>query len=151
MAYAANTDVPQDRSEAEIKRLILRHGAEEYATGHGKGRATIGFRMSSRIVRFELPLPKLESFAVTPRGRRRSIGATEEAFHQETRRCWRALALIIKAKLEAVETGVTTFEQEFLAHIVMPDGKTVGQHVGATIESAYAAGKVQPLLPEFTS
>ena len=33
--------------------------------------------------------------------------------------------LVIKAKLEAVEAGVTTFEQEFLANMVLPDKTTV--------------------------
>ena len=47
----------------------------------------------------------------------------EEACRQ---RC-RALLLIIRAKLEAVESGITTLEIEFLANILLPDGGTVGQ------------------------
>ena len=41
------------------------------------------------------------------------------------RQRWRALNLAIKAKLEAVESGIVTFDQEFLAHIVGPSGQTV--------------------------
>jgi hypothetical protein len=55
--------------------------------------------------------------------------------------------LVIKAKLEAVEGGITTFEDEFLAHIVLPDGQTVAHHVRPRIEAVYSSGEVQALLP----
>jgi hypothetical protein len=57
--------------------------------------------------------------------------------------------LAIKAKLEAVEQGITEFESEFMAHIVMPDGKTVGHHVLPQISAAYSTGKMPKLLPGF--
>jgi hypothetical protein len=44
--------------------------------------------------------------------------AWKQAYHQR----WRALALAIKA----VESGIATFEEEFLAHIALPNGSTVG-------------------------
>ena len=65
---------------------------------------------------------------------------------QACRSRWRALALAVKAKLEAVAIGITTFEDEFMAHIVMPDGLTVGEHVRPRIASAYESGQVTPLL-----
>jgi hypothetical protein len=57
------------------------------------------------------------------------------------------LALVIKAKLEAVDSGITTFEDEFLAHIVMPDGQTVASHIKPGIAAAYESGTMTPLLP----
>ena len=51
-----------------------------------------------------------------------------------------------KAKLEAVESGIATFEEEFMAHIVMPNGKTVGEMALPLIESAYKTNKHVPLL-----
>jgi hypothetical protein len=44
---------------------------------------------------------------------------------------------MIKAKLEAVETGIATFEDEFMAHVIMPDGKRVAEHVQPWIAQAY--------------
>lgn len=65
---------------------------------------------------------------MTPTGRRtRSDDAAEKAWEQATRQRWRALHLVVKAKLEAVESGITVFDDEFLAHIVLPDGGTVGR------------------------
>jgi hypothetical protein len=72
------------------------------------------------------------------------------AYDQEVRRRWRALGLVIKAKLESVESGIETFESAFMANIVMPDGKTFGKYAGPAIESAYSTGKVPLLLPAFT-
>ncbi len=57
------------------------------------------------------------------------------------------LALVIKAKLEAVETGITMFDEEFLAHIVLPNGNTVGQFMLPQVESTYNSGAMPPLLP----
>jgi hypothetical protein len=63
------------------------------------------------------------------------------------RQRWRALALAIKAKLEAVESGIATFEEEFMAYIVLPDGQTVGEFLSPQIEAAYSSGRMPPLLP----
>ena len=57
------------------------------------------------------------------------------------------LSAMVKAKLEAVDSGITSFEHEFMAHIVMPDGKTVSDHALPMIAAAYQSGKVQALLP----
>jgi hypothetical protein len=68
---------------------------------------------------------------------------TEQAVRQR----WRALALVIKAKLEAFESGIETFEQAFLANILLPDGQTVGQWMVPQVEQAYLTGTMPGLLP----
>jgi hypothetical protein len=98
----------------------------------------------------ELPDPKDEEFWISPSGRqRRSEVQAEAAWEQSCRQCWRALSLVIKAKLEAVEAGIATFEDEFLAYQVLPDGKTVGQCIHPQITNALAAGKQSALLMRF--
>ena len=52
----------------------------------------------------------------------------------------------IKAKLEAVESGISIFEDEFLANIVLPDGTLVGDNVRTQIAYAYKSGDVPLLL-----
>jgi hypothetical protein len=152
--FAASTDVSADRSRAEIEKTLARYGAngflygwEDSATGQ---RAVIGFRMAGRHIRFELAMPDRYSpeFTTTPgRGLARSAAAAEAAYEQATRQRWRALSLVVKATLEAVESGIATFEEEFLAYVVMPDGKTVGQHALPGIAQAYSTGKMPLLLP----
>ncbi|MCJ2127689.1 hypothetical protein MKK51_02295, partial [Methylobacterium sp. E-045] len=52
----------------------------------------------------------------------------DEAARDQVRMCiWRALFIILKAKLVAIDRGVSTVEQAFLAHAVLPDGPTIGQ------------------------
>lgn len=148
--YAASTDVSVEKSRAEIEKLITRYGATQTAFMNAPGRALIMFEAKERRVVFELPLPDIgdKKFSYTPAGRRRLEGDRRVAvWEQACRQRWRALALVIKAKLEAVESGITTFEDEFLAHIMMPDGVTVGNHVKPAIHAWYAGGSMKPLLP----
>jgi|AACY02.16.fsa_nt_gi hypothetical protein len=53
----------------------------------------------------------------------------------------------IKAKLEAVEAGIVTFEEEFLPQTVLPDGSRVNEWAQPQMEQAYLEGKMPPLLP----
>lgn len=108
--------------------------------------------MAERQIKFSLPMPDKNSreFTHTPeRGTKRSPAQVEKEYEQAVRQKWRALLLVIKAKLEAVESGITVFDDEFMAHIVMPDGNTLGSIMRPQIESAYSTGKMPPLLPKY--
>lgn len=145
--YAENTQVPVERSRAEIETILRRYGADQFVSGWDSTRAVIGFTAFGRQVRFVLPLPSMDEMPERDgRGSVLKPEARRKKWEQEERRRWRALALAIKAKLEVVETGIATFDDEFLAHIVMPDGRTVGDHVHPAIDSAYATGKMPPSL-----
>ena len=148
--YAQNTDVASDRSRAEIEKTLSRYGADQFFYGWDRDKATIGFRMADRRVQFVLPLPDRndDEFIYTPSKKwLRDDKAKEQAYEQAVRSKWRALALVVKAKLEAVESGITTFEEEFLAHIVLPGGQRVGSWMTPQIDEAYRTGKMPPLLP----
>lgn len=113
----------------------------------------LAFVANGRQVRFVLPLPDRDApeFTKTPTGRDRSASAANEAYEQAVRQRWRALALVIKAKLEAVDTGIVDFTSEFLAHLVLPGGggETVGEAVVPRIDEAYRTGEPPDLLPAF--
>ena len=145
--YAESTTVPSDRSRAEIEKTLARYGATTFQYGWQQDRAAIGFVMSGRQIRFILPLPDRENpdFTRTPTGKSRTATAAEAAYEQAIRQRWRALALMVKAKLEAVASGIVTFEEEFLPHTVLPSGRTVAQEIMPAVESAYATGAVTPL------
>jgi len=147
--FAENTSVAVEKSRGEIERMVIRYGATSTAFMNAPGRAVIAFDAKNRHVVFELPLPNINDkrFDRDGRGSMRNVTKRYEVWEQECRQRWRALALVIKAKLEAVESGITNFESEFLAHIRMPDGKTVGEHVTPMIAHAYETGKMVPLLP----
>jgi len=104
--------------------------------------------MNRKQIKFILPLPDRNSPLITetPTGRERSKKSQDDAFEQSIRQRWRALALVIKAKLEAVESGIAEFEEEFLAHIVLPNGQTVGEFTIPQIEQAYEQKKMPSML-----
>lgn len=147
--YAASTEVSAERSRGEIERTLTRYGASQFMYGWDQNQAVLAFVSRGRQVRFTLPMPDRASpeFTRTPTGKDRSRNAAEQAYDQAVRQRWRALALVVKAKLEAVEAGIVTFEQEFMAHMVLPDGRTVADHVEPRIAQAYETGQVPELLP----
>ncbi len=148
--YAAKTTVPSDRTRMEIERTLTRYGASAFMYGWHAGQAVIAFQAHSRQIRFHLPMPDRDSqeFTRTPTGLRRSANAAAEAYDQALRSRWRALLLIIKAKLEAVESGITTFEDEFLAHTVITGNTTVSDWLQPQIAQAYETGEMPSLMPQ---
>lgn len=146
--YAAQTQVSSDKSKAEIERTLQRYGASGFMYGWQENQAMIAFQMSHKHIKFILPMPDRNSreFTHTDKGRTRAENAQQQAYEQVIRQKWRALALVIKAKLEAVESGIAEFEHEFLANIVLPDGQTVGSFMIPQIDEAYQKGSMPPLL-----
>lgn len=149
--FAENTTVAAERSRDEIEATLVRYGAGAFMYGWEEQRAVVQFRMADRLIRFDLPMPDRNERRFTHHARgARTESAAIAAWEQATRQRWRALALVVKAKLEAVESGITTFEHEFLAHIVLPDGSTVGQWAGPQVAEAYLSGAMPKLLPATT-
>lgn len=127
MAYAEGTSVDPSRTRAELETLIEKHGATSYGWGKEGRRAQVYFAMRDRKVMFRVELPDERDTAVvkTASGRPRAFDSRGKALEQETKRRWRALLLVVKAKLESVESGIETFDQAFLPHFVMADGRTL--------------------------
>ena len=59
--------------------------------------------------------------------------------------------LIVKVKLEAVESGISTIEREFFYDVVLPNGTTLGEFMAPQIETVYQTGEMPPLLPMLES
>ena len=117
-AYTQRTKVPVVQSRRQLEDYLQRQGAHGFASAWDTEGDTIEFlwKAQSRAgqtdhhyrVRFRLPKSRRSD--------------------QEERRRWRALLLVVKAKIEAVRTGIAIFEEEFLAHIVDErTDRTVGQ------------------------
>ncbi|MBW3538740.1 MAG: hypothetical protein KY476_00570 [Planctomycetes bacterium] len=153
--YAAETSVPIERSRAEIEGILRRYGADGFRYGWADREQRrveqIEFTVHERLIRFTLIMPSQHDpeFARTPaRGHRRSDKDRIRAWDQGCRQRWRALALCIKAKLEAVECGISEFESEFMAQIVDPgSGRTVGEIMRPQIAQRYAGIDARLSLP----
>jgi hypothetical protein len=133
MPYASKTKVPVGQSRLEIERILVRYGATEFGfiSATAGGKAQVGCRLRDRMLRFQVEIP-----------------ADVKNPEQEARRRWRALALVLKAKLEAVESGIAGFDEEFLARIVVPgDGRTLAEIYGPQLDELYRTKKMPNLLP----
>ncbi|MFY9291638.1 MAG: hypothetical protein WAP03_13205 [Methylorubrum rhodinum] len=154
--YAAGTDVPVQKTRLEIEALVRANGAEAFGYVEDGGTARIQFRLEQSILRFDIVMPSQteDRFQRVHRGaaglQRRTPTAAQAAWERGCREHWRALLLTIKAKFAAVDAKIVTFEDEFLAHVVMPDGKTVGESVRPTLAAIRAGGDPPKLLPDYT-
>lgn len=147
--YADGTTVPVEKSKMEIEATVRRYGATSFLSGYDDRSAFVLFRANDRMVRFhvQIPSPADPQFARDGRKNHRSPEQRQKAAADEERRLWRCLLLAIKSKLEVVESGIASFEQEFLAHILLPDNSTVGDWVTPQIEAVYDSGQMPSALP----
>lgn len=144
MAFAETTKVPLEQSIAEIIGMVRKAGAVRIGQWEGPDCFIIGFELGNRQMRFTVPMvTEYEGPATYGNGKRVDVQAWIE---QRNRQKGRALMLVIKAKLESVESGVETFEQAFLANIMTHGGRTVYEEVHAPLALQYSGGAVGPLL-----
>lgn len=129
--FAVDTKVPVNQTRSEIETTLAKFGATSFAFAIHEVESIIMFEFSGRRIRFRISLPKHHNEAATAKSNRER---------------WRALFLSIKAKLVSVDTGIETFEEAFLAHVVLADGSTVAQQALPAIEQQYKTGKMVPLL-----
>ncbi len=131
--YAAQTSVPVDRSKAEIERVLEKYGAARFGTMTEPDKATVYFEVKGRQLQWAIPLPDKSKL--------------RDKYDQEVRRRWRVLVITIKAMLEAVESGLLSFDEAFLSHIVIPGtAKTIGEALNTKRIDAIYAGKTPALL-----
>lgn len=146
--YANSTDVPVSRSRDEVERTLQKYGATRFGyawqeDGFVKPSVVIAFRMAERSFRLTMPMPSRSDREFTHHSRgARSSTAAEDAWEQACRSRWRAIALLVKAKLEAVALGVSTIEEEFLSATVVPGSgdRTVWDFVADPLAKAIAEG-----------
>jgi hypothetical protein len=138
-----------ERSRTEVERTLMRYGATGFAYAwerreqanpnagkYGQPKTltrevvAIHFKFKERAIQLEVPMPhELEA-------------GTKAKADAATRQRWRALVLVIKAKLEAVASGISTLEQEFLANVVMANGQTIGQAILPRLSEAVSSGRL---------
>lgn len=152
MSYAETTSVSVEKSRAEIESTLQKYGAGRFAYMCGDKKASVAFEMNGSLIRFDLPLPDKADpkfWQSEHKKKARTAEAAYKLWEQDCRSSWRALFLNIKAKLEACERGITKFESEFLAHFVMPNGKTLGEEVVPQLEEMKTRGKMPRLQLDF--
>lgn len=166
MTYAKGTTVSVEKSQAELSKLLTRHGAKSCAVGRTDGFAIAYFELAARQVRLRVPLPTealfIQAWTAEARAQRKAAWAAagmkepdrlpRSTAQQRTwieaaeRQRWRALILLTKAKLEAIELGLSTVGREFLADLMLPGWVTVHEEIATKILAVYETGNLPPLL-----
>jgi hypothetical protein len=138
--YAKTTTVSTDRTIAEIKALVAKYGANKFGTLEQDDKFAIAFEYGHLQVRFTVELPDRNDrqFTHTATRQARHPDTARTHWEQACRSRYRALLLVIKAKLEGVAAGVTSFEKEFYAFVVLPSGATVYEATAEQVDWAIA-------------
>jgi len=145
VSYAEKTSVSVDKSQAEVKAILRRYGADRFGTMEEASKAFLMFEFKGLTIQMEVPLPDASEFSRTETGRSRTASSADEAHAQAIRQRWRALVLAVKAKLEAVEIGISTVEKEFMAFVMMPDGRNLSEHVLPELQKMAVSGQMPQL------
>src|SRR5712691_5753692 len=132
--YAEGTTVSTEKSMLEIQQTLKRYGADKFFFGEDGKKLSVAFSMHERHVRLEVPLPPESDFAKDPAKRTRSPEHRKNAHEADHRQRYRALLLVIKAKLESVESGIESFDQAFMAHILLTNNTTMTQWITPQLE-----------------
>lgn len=147
MAYASATRVSVARTKEEIQNLLSKFGAHSFAHMEKPGFAMMQFILETRSLRFLIDLPDKSEFAFTPtRGTQRHEDDIQKHYEQACRSMWRSLFLVIKAKLTAIEEGIASFENEFMAQLVLPNGKTVAEEILPQVLTSIESHEMPKLL-----
>jgi hypothetical protein len=120
MAYAKTTKVPVERTIGEIQKTLNKAGAKGFAFATSGREAYVAFMFGKTAVKMKVRLWETRSDM---------NHATIKTAEQSNRSRWRGLLLCIKAKIESIESGIETFEEAFLPHILLKDNTSVGQRI----------------------
>jgi hypothetical protein len=126
--------VPVDRTKIEIEMMLADYGASHFAYVVDPRGAMVIFEAQGQRLRFNVPLQE---------------GAGPKAVRSRNQR-WRELLQCIKAKLDSVTSGIESFMEAFLAHVIVQDERTVYEHVASRIVQSAEGEVMKPLLPELS-
>lgn len=145
--YAEGTTVGAGATKGQIEDLLMSHGCSRYGSMADGSTAWIMFEHDAIGYKLSISLPDpadREFTHYTTRGTlyERAETVARDLYVKELNRRWRAMYAVMKAKIIAVEEGITTFEEEFLAHAVLHGGESFGEHYIPQMKAAALAGKM---------
>ena len=112
--YAKNTKVSINKTKIDIQRLLENWGIQEFFFGTSPRGGGIGFKYEGRVYKRNVTMPE------------KTWDISNNKYEQLNRQRWRILYMSLKMKLEEVDDGGVSFEDQFLAQMCLPDGSTVG-------------------------
>jgi len=152
MPYAAKSPIPAEKTRAQIESVLKRSGADQIGSLlDGDAKAVTLFRIDNICIRTTLYLPLIsdENIQFDRAGKKRTHAVAVSILEQTRRSHWRSWLLIIKAKLEAIEKGVSTTEREFYPDVVIPGTNvTMAEYIGPQLAQIRAGSAPSSLMLE---
>ena len=125
--YAEGTTVSVNASQGEIAGILMAHGVRKQGWMSSPDGDELMFELDGHSFRFQILKPTLTEI-------RRDYPNTRDErakLDAEWRRRWRATVLLLKAKLEFIDSGDTTLERELLPYMITAGGQTGAELVVA--------------------
>ena len=142
--YAEGTKVGVDSSRGEITGILTKHGVKRMGWfGDADSGDELQFELGGGQFRFRIEKPTAAELERRD-GHLYSYPQNvdwESKADAEWRRRWRANVLLLKAKLEFIDSGDTTLDRELLPYRVLADGRTLEQAIAAGGVKMLAAGE----------
>ena len=142
--FAEGTKVTVDSSRGEISGILAKHGVKRMGWfGDSDTGDELQFDLEGGSYRLSIKKPT----AAALRARDGHLYTYpqntdwEAKAEAEWRRVWRANVLLLKAKLEFIDSGDTTLDRELLPYRVLANGQTLGQVIDSGGLKMLAAGK----------
>jgi hypothetical protein len=130
--YAEGTKVPVDQSRAEVEKFLTKRGAVRIFFMTEPDEFVLGFVYENLLIRFNVPIPA--------DGRADTMGKVR-------RERMRALLISIKARFAAIDSGISSFEREFMPNVVTPGGQTVAEWLQPQLRVSMERGEMPKMLP----
>lgn len=131
--YAEGTQVTVESSRGEITGILAKHGVERMGWSSSPAGDQLLFELHGGTYRLSMDKPTADRML----GRDGPSYAYpqnvdwEAKAKAEWRRIWRANVLLLKAKLEFIDSGDTTIDRELLPYRVLKGGQTVEEAIQA--------------------
>lgn len=136
-AYSGTTIRPE-KTQAEISKELMKYGIRNIQHTTIEAGFSVAFQAivndSQKPITIRIDMPYDHSKDYEDR-----IGWVEQ------RRLYRALYWYVKALLEAWDSGVKTFAEIFLPHLVLPGGRTVTQDLLPKYALAVESGQMDDI------
>lgn len=142
--YAEGTKVSVESSRGEITGILAKHGVQRMGWMGSPEGDQLMFELAGGQYRLNIERPTLEQVRdryVAEGGRWNLVYDPQAKVDAEWRRRWRANVLLLKAKLEFIDSGDTTLDRELMPYRVLADGRTLEQAIAQDGIKLLAAGR----------
>ena len=113
--YAKKTTVPVAKSRSQVQELLVDYGIDEFFFGTSPRGEGVGIKYEGKVYKHNIPMPDLDDYG------------NETQYKQAIRQRWRIFYMSLKMKLEEIQSGGISFEDQFLSMMTLPDGSSVAE------------------------